>query len=373
MKVLQTPPRFYPYIGGVENFVYYLSKELTKLGHKVKVICANEPSIGDGIIEGIEVKRLNYIGKIANTNITLGLPKAIFNEDFDVIHTHLPTPWSADWSAIVSLIKNKPLFLTYHNDIVGMGVNRYIAKIYNLFSLRFLLKRVHKIFITQKNYLKTSAFLKPFRNKIVVNPPGVDLDKFKPLNFPKSEDNLIFFLSKLDKFHFYKGLDYLLLSLKKVIQKISLKLYVGGEGELSNYYKELVKKNGLENAVVFLGRLTDEELVRFYNLCDIFVLPSISSVQEGFGLVALEAMACKKPVIVTDIVGVAEDVKKYNIGIVIGSPKNIEELSEALKYLLLNKDKCEEMGRNAYNLVKNKYTWQNHVDILEKEYLKVVR
>ena len=43
MKIIQTPVRFYPFTGGVENYVLYLSKELVKLGHNITVICANEP------------------------------------------------------------------------------------------------------------------------------------------------------------------------------------------------------------------------------------------------------------------------------------------------------------------------------------------
>lgn len=372
MKIIQTPCRFSPYIGGTEQVCFFLSRELAKRGHDVKIICANEPPVDDGVIENIEIKRIPYIGKIANTNITLSLPKKLLKEDFDIIHTHLPHPWSADISAIVTFVKRKPLFLTYHNDITGRGLNRIIANLYNGTALKFLLKKADKIFITHKNYLKTSPFLKPFRNKIVITPPGVDLEKFKPLNLPKIDENIIFFISKLDKFHRYKGLSCLLMSIKKLTRRMSLKLYVGGEGELLNYYQKFVKKNGLEKIVFFLGYLDDEKLVRYYNLCDVFVLPSISSVQEGFGLVALEAMACGKPVIATNIVGVAEDVKNYNAGIVI-SPKNTEILSEALMYLLTNKEEAKEKGKNALNLIKKKYTWENHVDIVEREYLKAVK
>lgn len=371
MKIIQTPPRFYPYIGGTEQLTFYLCKELVKKGHYVKIICANEPEVGDGVIEGMEVRRLPYIGKIANTNITIPLLMELMKDDFDVIHTYFPHPWSADMSALVGLMKNKPLFLTYNNDITGKGINKLIANTYNFICLRFLLKRPNKIFITHENYLKTSPFLEPFKDKIVITPPGVDMDRFKPLNLPKNEENIIFFLSRLDRFHLYKGLEFLLKAIKRIAHEIPLKLYVGGEGELIYDYKRFVKENGIEEKVVFLGRLDNEQLIKYYNLCDIFVLPSISSTQEGFGLVALEAMACKKPVIVTDIVGVAENVKRYKAGIVI-PPKDIELLSEGIEYLLLNKDKAEEMGFNAYHLVKNSYTWQKHAQIVEEEYLKTI-
>jgi len=371
MKVIQTPARFYPCIGGTEQVAFYLSRELVKKGHVVKVICADEPAAGGGIIDGIEVKRIPYIGKVANTNITLSLGSALLKEDFDIIHTHLPHPWSADISAFISLIKNKPLFLTYHNDITGRGVNKITAGLYNLALLRFLLNRACKIFITHKNYLTSSPFLKAFTKKVVVTPPGVDLEKFRPLDIEKSEENIIFFLSKLDKFHRYKGLDYLILSIKKLVPKTGLRLYVGGDGELAGYYKKVVEENGLENIVTFLGELHNQQVVRYYNLCDIFVLPSVSSTQEGFGLVALEAMACKRPVVITSIVGVSGDVEKENAGIVI-EPKNTEVLSRVLEQLLSDKNKCRKMGNNAYNLVRSKYTWLKHAEIVEKEYLGVV-
>lgn len=150
MKILQTPSRFYPFIGGVENYSYYLSRELAKLKHDVTVICANEPNTKkEEMIEGIKVKRLSYIGKIANTNITPKLPFELLKEKFDIVHTHLPTPWSADGSAIVSKIKRKPLILTYHNDIEGNGFANYVAKFYNLTSLKLVLGRAAKIIITQ--------------------------------------------------------------------------------------------------------------------------------------------------------------------------------------------------------------------------------
>ena len=109
MKILQTPARFYPYIGGTEQAVFYLSRELVKMGCDVKVICANESYAQDSVVDNIKVKRIPYIGKIANTNICLSLAKELIKEDFDIIHTHLPHPYSADISALISLIRNKPL------------------------------------------------------------------------------------------------------------------------------------------------------------------------------------------------------------------------------------------------------------------------
>jgi glycosyltransferase involved in cell wall biosynthesis len=372
MKIVQTPVRFYPFIGGVENYVYYLSKELVKLGHDITVICANEPvSKKQEAIDGIEIKRLSYFGKIANTNITPQLPFALSKEEFDVIHTHVPTPWSADWSNVISKFKKKPLVVTYHNDIIGDGIANYIAGFYNSTALKSLLGKADKIIITQPNYMYSSPYLGNYKDKIEVIPNGVDVDKFKPINI-KKEENSIFFLSLLDEFHKYKGLDYLLNALKIVKLEIEdVKLIVGGKGKLLDYYRSMVNEMGLGDNVEFHGFIPDEKIVEYYSKCSVFILPSISSKQEGFGIVALEALACETPVISTEIVGVAADVKESNSGIIV-PPKDVDKLADAILKILSNKESSFKMGINGRKLVEEKYTWASIAKMAEKVYRELI-
>jgi glycosyltransferase involved in cell wall biosynthesis len=181
MKILQTPVRFYPYIGGVENYVYYLSQELVNLGHNVRVVCANEPpSPKKETIDGINIHRISYTGKIANTNLTLSLPFVLGQYQFDIMHTHIPTPWSADWSMMISKFRKKPLILSYYNDIIGNGFAGHVARFYNSTSLKLLLNTADKIIIIQEDYLNFSPFLKDYEDKVAVVPCGVDTEKFRP-------------------------------------------------------------------------------------------------------------------------------------------------------------------------------------------------
>jgi Glycosyltransferase len=368
MKIVQTPVRFYPFIGGVENYVYYLSKELVKLGNDITVICANEPfSKKEEVVDMITVKRLPYFGKIANTNITPRLPLALSKEDFDIIHTHVPTPWSADWSNIIAKFKKKPLVVTYHNDIIGDGIANYIAGFYNSTALKSLLNKADKIIITQPNYQYSSPYLGDYSDKIEVIPNGVDVDKFKPFNVEKHE-NSIFFLSLLDEFHKYKGLDYLLNALKIVkLEMENVKLIVGGKGKLLDHYRSMVNDMGLGDNVEFHGFIPDEKIVEYYNRCSVFVLPSISSKQEGFGIVALEALACETPVISTEIVGVAADVTESSSGLIV-PPKDVDKLADAILKILTNKDSSRKMGINGRKLVKEKYTWAGIAKMAEAVY-----
>lgn len=372
MKILQTPVRFHPYTGGVEKYVLDLSSELVKRGHEVTVLCANEPkSKSDEKIRGINVKRTHYIGKIANTNISLSLPYRILKEDFDIVHTHFPSPWSCDWSMVAAILKNKPMILTYHNDIAGHPTSKFLAGSYSHTFLKLLLKTAKIISITQPDYLEYSNFLKPYTKKIRAIPIGIDLQRFKPLRIKKEKDTL-FFLAVLDKFHEYKGLNYLIKAVAIAKKKIrGIKLIIGGRGELVEYYKELARKLGVEDNIKFIGYVGDKQLVGLYNRGSCFVLPSTSHF-EGFGIVLLEAMACKTPVICTDIVGVAKDVEKSCAGIVVG-PKDVRGLSQAIIKMLNDNKLREKMGSNALQLIRSQYSVGKMAESFEYIYKEAIK
>lgn len=372
MRILQIPARFYPYIGGVENTVYCLSKELVKSGNDVTVICADEPHAVSGVVDGINVRRLRYPGKIANTNITPGLLAHCLMERFDVVHTHLPCPWSADISCLASVIKRRPLFLTYHNDITGSGGNRFIASLYNRSCLKFLLARSAKIFIANERNLGRWGGLAPWKRKVCVLPFGVDTDRFRPLEVtPVSADGSVFFLSILDRFHDYKGLAYLLQAMRLVRRSQKVTLYIGGSGSLLQTYRRMAEEAGLGDSVVFLGFIKDEELPLWYNRCDVFVLPSISAIQEGWGLVAAEAMACGKPVITTGVVGMAEEIVRSCAGLVVPQ-ENSQALAEAVCHMFEHADERRAMGGNALRVVREKYSWRCYSGAILHEYSMAV-
>ena len=359
MKILQVSNRFYPYIGGTENYVYNLSKELVRMGHKVTVICAREPGIDSGIVDGIEVIRTKYIFKIANTNITPLLPLEILKQDFDVIHSYVPHPWSVDWAALFAFILRKPLVITYNNDIPEKGKYRILTWVYNRIFLKFVLFISKGIITTQKSYIDFSKVLKKYKKKIRVIPCGVDLDKFFPIETEKAITKKVFFLSILDEYHRYKGLDYLLKAFTKVVdEQKDVLLIVGGDGVLRQEYENMAKDLGISRYVNFVGRIPEEELNRYFNECDVFVLPSISSDQEGFGIVALEAMACAKPLIVTNIIGAAEDIAKYQAGYVV-KIRDAQDLADCIKKILRSHDQRAVMSQKAIKLVKEKYSWDS--------------
>jgi glycosyltransferase involved in cell wall biosynthesis len=353
-KIVQTPVRFFPAHGGVERYVLDLSRELLALGYKVTVVCADEPRAEITQFQSIKVIRLPYLGKVANTNITTRLWRTLMLQDFDLIHTHIPTPWSADVSALVSLLKHKPLVVTYHNDLVGQGLSGLVARAYNLTMLHLVLWRASAIIIAQAQYANFSHHLKWHRAKLVTIPVGVSEPAYESAG--EREPGKVFFMSVLDRHHEYKGLGVLLEGMATVLSHYpNARLVVGGGGELVESYRRQAEGLGIAAHVEFLGIITDADLAFHYGSSSVFVLPSLNRL-EGFGIVALEALSYGTPVITTPVTGSSEFVGRHGAGLVVdaGDPA---QLASAIERLLENRAQAEMMGRRGAAAVLDEYGW----------------
>jgi len=383
MKILHTPVRFFPYIGGVEAYVHDLSTQLVDRGHEVTVVCADvqEETDNHEWIDGIEVKRLRSIGQIANTNITPSLPGVLLKEAraADVIHTHLPTPWFADWSALGGMITDTPVVVTYHNDIIGEDLADYVARIYNQSVLKATLGLSDSVVVTQPEYVSNSAHLDDQMDKIDMIPNGVDTEHYTPVDLSDADRErlgfdpdrpTLFFLSVLDGHHEYKGLTDLLDAMAHLEDGAGRtpQLLVGGGGDAQSRYEAYADEAGVASSVTFLGRVPEEDITSYYSGADLFVLPSTSSDQEGFGLVLLEALACGTPVVTTDVVGIADEVRSEPIGTVtpIADPEALASSIGAQ----LHGDEFEPTVARA--LCEDQYSWQASAVEMEKLYRRVV-
>lgn len=354
LRIIQTPVRFPPAYGGVEKYVLELSKQLVASGNEVTVVCADEPAAGPSSVQGVRAVRLPYITKISNTNITPRLLGALLARDFDIIHTHIPTPWSADISALVSVLKRRPLFVTYHNDLSGRGVSGLIAGLYNSTLLHLVLWRATGIVVTQPGYLACSRHLRRHTRKVRSIPVGVTT--------PLAADGMgrkpsqVAFLSVLDKYHEYKGLDILLQAVARAKDKIpEIRLLVGGGGELISRYQKQALALGISDRVEFLGPLPDQDLAQLYGSSAVFVLPSLNRL-EGFGIVALEALAYATPVITTQLAGSAEFITRNRAGRIVPAA-DAEALAKAMTDVLEDQEEARAMGSRGAAAVAREFSW----------------
>lgn len=370
MRILQVVVRFHPYVGGVENSVLEVARRLVPRGHEVRVVCADEPAGSPPRVEGIEVVRLPWRGKIGNTNLCPGLRATLRSEPRpDVIHTHLPTALFADAAAGLARETGVPLVLTYHNDLVGDGLKGVLAGVYNRFFLPRLLARSARIVVSNPIYPSQSPHLTEGDPKIACIPWGVDPEVFLPAadgGVPADNPELVVgFLSLLDAHHGYKGLDVLLRAVAQLNKEgVPIRLKVGGAGEARGDYQRLAAELGTADATEFLGFIPGRDLNAFYASCHAFTLPSTDGRREGFGLVLLEAMACGRPVVTTPVVGVAGDLEPNGAGFLV-PPGDAAALAAALRRLHADRAALPALGRNARRLVEQRYTWDRVADDYE--------
>lgn len=343
MKIIMVG-KFPPHIGGISTYVYELSKKLIENNDEVYVLTYpidNVENIGNIHVETaktINIKGLR--GLLFAFNGTLKLINIVKNNNIDLIHAHFLSP-----PGLIALLTSKitkvPYCVTLHgSDIFILYKNKILQPLF-----KSILQNALSVFVVSDAIKKEVLNITDvsIENKIQITYNSVDLTRFKPNNkgILKKETGItkpvILFIGNLVS---QKGVEYLIKA--KKLMKSDCELVIVGDGPLYDNLKNLSKDI---NSIHFLGSRTDIE----YLIPDseFLVLPSIS---ESFGIVLLEAMACGKPVIASNVGGIPELIAE-NVGLLV-KPKNSKELAEKMDYLLENPDIRDILGKNALEKVK---------------------
>lgn len=225
--------------------------------------------------------------------------------------------------------------------------------------------------ISKYSLAKIQQYYSADMRKIRIVPNGVDIEKFKPAQdreaikhqFGLGDDPCILFVGSLIP---RKGLPFLVEAAKRITKTNSrIKFLIVGEGPSKNQLLGTLKTANLSSNFKFLGNISEDTLPALYNCAEALVLPSI---QEGQGIVLLEAQASGKPVVAFDVGGVNEAVRNGETGL-LTKRGNSEELADALLRLLSDKDLREKMGANGRKFVVDNFTW----DICAQGMLRVYR
>lgn len=265
------------------------------------------------------------------------------------------------------LLKGK-IIVTFHgSDITS---NFYKKKKRNSYNYIF---EKSDLCTTNSNFLKKKVIeLGCNKNKIIRLPVGVDLDLFRPNGNVK--DNIIQVLS-IARLVKYKGLEY---SIKAFVQIINdypdkdIIYYIIGGGPEENNLRALIKELDLENNIKLEGWKNRDEIIGYYKLSDIFILPSIAyedGREEAQGLVLQEAQAMKIPVVATNIGGIPEGVLDGKTGFIV-CDKSINDLTEKVSYLIENEKARKMMGEKGREFVKKYFNQKVINDRLEKIYME---
>lgn len=374
MKIAHIVPIFPPDKGGMGNAAFHMADEAARGGNEVTIFT---PLYGSGPVREVTDKiRVVRLRSILRHGKAAFVPQLFFLlRDFDVLHLHYPFfgGTEAVW-LFKKLHKKTKLIISYHMDVVGTGFKAAVFKAYTRLLLRRVISSADKVIVSSYDYAEHS-YINPIvgREKIAEIPFGTH-SRFSPGGKKESllrqwgfssEEVIILFVGS---FEYFKGIDCLLKSIPYLTGNFSL-LFVG-EGELLPGYRRLGEELGISDRVRFVGSASDQELVDYYNLSDIFVLPSTDRT-EAFGMVLIEAMACGKPVIASNLPGLRTVVDHGRNGY-LTRPGDIRDIAEKIQILIDRGDLRTEFGRRSREKVLKQYLWEEVGSRLNRLYQGLV-
>lgn len=279
---------------------------------------------------------------------------------------------------ILSFIKGIPYVLSVHGvfadeiDKKGARVEALTRKRFDRLIIDNLLIEAEKVsasnadvIVVPSKYSKHSL-IKHYsisKKKIVVIPHGVNIEEFNArITCIDSSFRLktkILFVGRLTR---RKGLIHLIRAAESLSKCYQFEVRIVGDGPEKNILEIYCTRRDIK-FVKFLGNLPRKEVIREFLNCDIFCLPSL---HEAFGIVLLEAMAAKRPIVATNVGGIPEVVENGEIGILV-PPNNEEALECAIEKLINDVDIRIRMGERGYEKSLS-YTWEKSAQRLKQIY-----
>jgi len=371
LKILFVSDIFYPHPGGISEHIDSLARYLRKRGHLTYILTANFSS-------GIDYKDPDYVIRVGRAfkipinksigSITLSpklnklVKEIVQKNNYDIIHIHGPIAPVLPILAIkYSRSINVATFHSAHDEVL----------LYRIFKgyLENYFKKLHgRIAVSEVAKRSISRY---FEGEYRIIPNGVDIHRFNPNNekiewLGRDDSKKILFVGRIEP---RKGLKYLILALNEVVKFISnVKLIVVGDGPFKILYEQYLNKN-IEDKVIFVGKVGYDELPKFYVSCDVFVSPATE--KESFGIVLLEAMASKIPVIASDIEGYKQIIKDEVNGFLFEN-ENYKNLADKIIMVLKNKNFVNKVVENAYKIVIEKYSWESVSKQVENYYYELI-
>ncbi|MEM3153645.1 MAG: glycosyltransferase family 4 protein [Candidatus Bathyarchaeia archaeon] len=383
MLTWEFPPRI---IGGISPHVYYLSKSLAKNGVKVYIVTCDFPGApSHETLDGVEVYRVDsyknpspdFASWVYLMNMNMQKEAASLVKDLggvNIFHAH-------DWlvaNAGIGLkhVFRRPLLATIHSTEYGRrnGIHSDYERMIHE-TEAWLTYEAWRV-ICCSNYMISHVkwvFGLP-EDKLIMIPNGVDTKEYEKsdadLNqfrrrFALPEEKIVLFVGRLV---YEKGIHVLINAVPKVLEKVNAKFVIVGNGYMQQSLSEHIRNIGLAHKVMFTGFVDNGTLRNLQKCADVSVVPSLF---EPFGIVALEAMAAKSPVVVSDTGGLSEIVEHEVTGVKV-YPNNPDSLAWGITRVLLDENLANKLRENAYRKVIENYNWEKISQQTRKVYESVL-
>jgi glycosyltransferase involved in cell wall biosynthesis len=282
---------------------------------------------------------------------------------YDVVHIHwlynfssLAAAWTARWAGVPYVFQPNGSL-----DPHLMRRNSLVKGAYNALFGSYILRNASGIIYTTQAEQRLAGH-RPGWGPAHVIPVGLDQREYANLplrgvfrqEFPTLKDKqVVLFLSRISR---QKGLDLLIPAFRSVAAsypKAHLVL-AGSDGEgYGQEVKRWVTEAGLTDRVTFAGRIPDQLKLAAYVDCDVFVLPSYA---ENFGAVVTEALACRRPVVISNQVNLCDEIAAAEAGIVVKC--TVESVTAGIMRVLDDPALAGRLGENGWALVQKDFTWE---------------
>ncbi len=359
--IVQVVPYYPPHLGGIENVAAQIAEGFVDKGYAVSVYTSDIGYSRNAVLDS--KARVHYLKSIefAHTPIPftlffrlLALPR------HSLIHLHVSQAFSPETVYLISKLKGIPYIAHIHGDVGVSGPLGFLLEPYKKRFLKRVLKSAGKIICLTESQkmLIASKYAIPLAS-IVVIPNGVAETYFTR---KKTSENAVPHLLFVGRLAVQKNPSLLI---EAVVQmRTSVFLDIVGEGELRENIEAFIQMYKLQN-VKLHGKKTGKELIELYKSAEIFMLPSLN---EGFSLAMLEALASGLPVVASDLPEVREILS--DCGVLIQDP-TAKNYAKALDALLSNKDALRNLSTLSIQKARS-YSWENFLDSIEDVYKQIM-
>lgn len=371
LSVLLVHVWYWPHIGGGNQHVEHIARQLVARGHKATVWCADIPEHNEKqfVRDGVEVIRLPPKRILGNIDPVVSIKN--LDMDFDIVHLHDTLPVLIRRSIKRARNKKIPVVTTFHNDYIKTSLSGKILK-----RIRWALQGRRTLQASNARIALTPYYANHLKNRgvskaIDVLPNGfepVAEDAIRPASLPANSEDLplLVFVGRLSE---QKGLDVLMDAWDLLCKQGEPKarLAIAGSGELNEWLEQRIASSTYPGSIAKLGRVEDVEKRWLFEQAKGVLIPSRF---EGLPTVLLEAMHAGAPTVMADVNDLGRLVTEPNAGLSV-APGDSQDLLKAINTLLkADGAQIKTWSENGHQASKP-YLWSNVVDDLLEVYKRV--